>query len=231
MDYFIQAAEFFDTHNGAFTALFTIGLAISTILLWRATRNAALGSERAANIAEQALTQLERPFVFVKDIDLFTERTSDTPGTYGGSNPGAITAYIISVVLENGGQSPAIRMTYNFNCGHVTAHNIETFEFPDQKLLERGVLGPKGMLQTKAQTISAASMSEVVAGVDRWFIWGWADYDDIFNDTKRHRTEFCFEVKARRLPNGQTFVGFPMHGRFNATDDDCLRKPGSYSSN
>ena len=229
MGHIIQAAEFFDAHNGAFTALFTIILAISTILLWRATRDAARGGERAANIAEQALTRLERPFVFVKEIDLFTERAPDTPGTYGGVRPGTITAYKMSAVLENGGQSPAIRMAYNFNCGLIARHNIDTFDFPDQGPVERGVLGPKGMLQTKGQTISAATMIQIVGGIDRWFIWGWADYDDIFSDTKRHRTEFCFEVTARNLPDGQIFVSFPMHGKFSATDDDCLRKATPFS--
>jgi hypothetical protein len=210
-------------------AFFTAVLAISTIALWSSTKRAARSAERSASIAEQALVSLERPFIFVKEIDLFTERAIGPMSASGHNVPGRITTYRISAILENGGQSPAIRVIYNFNCGLIAAHNIDTFDFPDQGNDSRAVIGPKATLHTASQSISAASVGQIVAGVDRWFIWGWVDYDDIFIETKRHRTEFCFEVTARRLPNAEIVVGFSMHRRFNATDDDCLRKSKPYS--
>ena len=29
------------------------------------------------------------------------------------------------------------------------------------------------------------------------YMWGWTDYDDVFQRTKRHRTEFCLEIIVR----------------------------------
>ena len=58
----------------------------------------------------------------------------------------------------------------------------------------------------------------------RWYVWGWAEYDDVFSGTSRHRTEFCFEVKATRDPHtNEIYVAFPMHKRFNAADWNTLR--------
>jgi hypothetical protein len=51
--------DFIDTHNGAMTALFTLVLAVSTILLWRSTREAAI----AANAAAQHTRTVERAYV------------------------------------------------------------------------------------------------------------------------------------------------------------------------
>jgi hypothetical protein len=204
----------------AYVALFTAVLAVSTIMLWFSTRDAARGGERAANIAESALTKLERAFVFVKEINLLTDRPPD----------GLVHQYRVSAILENSGRTPAVRMVYNFNCGHVSEHNIPTFYFKDQGVPASGVLGPQATLQTFDRRFSQANLTQIMGGIDRWFIWGWVDYNDIFDGTPRHRTEFCFEMKARPMGSGTPFIGFPMHDRFNATDDDCLRKPEPFKS-
>jgi hypothetical protein len=211
-------------------AAFTIILGLSTILLWISTRDAARGGERAANVAERALTELERAFVFVKEIDMFTER-GDAVSIPGGRGiiGGEVRTYRIAPVLENSGQTPAVRLVYNINCGPIPSTDIEGFTFPDQGgTARRAVIGPKATLQSPSEAIPAANMDAIASKKERWFIWGWIDYDDIFRDTKRHRTEFCLEVSCRRLPNGQPFIGFPMHDRFNATDSDCQRQPEPY---
>src|SRR6185437_6905935 len=59
------AGEFLKEDSEALTAFFTIVLAVSTIALWASTKEAARGAERSAKIAEDALTVLERPWIFV----------------------------------------------------------------------------------------------------------------------------------------------------------------------
>ena len=34
----------------------------------------------------------------------------------------------------------------------------------------------------------------VKAGAERFLLWGWAEYDDVFAWSGRHRTEFANEV-------------------------------------
>ena len=55
------------------------------------------------------------------------------------------------------------------------------------------------------------------------------DYNDVFDDTPRHRTEFCFDVTADDVEDrGQTYMRFPAHGRYNGADDDYVRRPRPY---
>lgn len=201
---------------GAFTI---IGLAF-TVYYTRETAKAAVD---ATDIAKRALHDLERPFVFVKELDWFYEENPQTGVFYQGR---------LSVVLENSGSTPATRMTYSVNCGHIAASDIETYNFDDQtrNSVSKGVLGPKATLTTASQRISAATVTQLMPNVDRWFIWGAIEYDDVFEGTARHRTEYCFEIRAREMANKNLFFWFPMHNRFNATDGDCLRQPQPYQA-
>jgi hypothetical protein len=59
---------FLDGHGEAVTAAFTVVLAISTIMLWISTRDAAVAGSHTAEIAERALTELEAPIIGVKIV-------------------------------------------------------------------------------------------------------------------------------------------------------------------
>ncbi len=50
-----------DAHNSLVTAIATVVLTISTVMLWKATRD-------TAKIAEQTLRDLERPYIFVSEF-------------------------------------------------------------------------------------------------------------------------------------------------------------------
>jgi hypothetical protein len=61
------------------------------------------------------------------------------------------------------------------------------------------------------------------------YLWGWTDYDDIFQGTKRHRTEFCVEIIVHGDVRTETCqFSFPQQGRHNGSDKQCLREPGPY---
>jgi len=66
-------------------------------------------------------------------------------------------------------------------------------------------------------------------------IYGWIEYDDIFEVNQRHRTEFCVQITTfgdprfvRIVPQGQRVppvLSFPTYGSYNATDQNCRYKP------
>lgn len=202
-------------------AIFMVILAVSTIGLWLATR-------KLWKASEAGLANLERAFIFVKNISLTVDRDRKVPTPSGNVIGGQPQSYRIAVNFENSGQTPAVRVVYNFNCKSIGEKLLAGFSFPDIAPANRGVLGPKATLAVRDRSIPAQSISDIVSGKARWFIWGWVDYDDIFDKTDRHRTEFCFEVAGSRLPSGDIFISFPMHDRFNATDKDCLRRPEAF---
>jgi hypothetical protein len=60
-------------------------------------------------------------------------------------------------------------------------------------------------------------------------IWGWADYDDIFINTRRHRTEFCLSISIATQPDGSVSIQLPLYTGFNAADEECVEMPLPYT--
>jgi hypothetical protein len=54
-------------------------------------------------------------------------------------------------------------------------------------------------------------------------IWGWAEYDEVFSDAKRHRTEFAYLVVVSGSP--ASHVGFSQYKLHNGVDEDCTKQP------
>jgi len=63
------------------------------------------------------------------------------------------------------------------------------------------------------------------------FFYGWFEYDDVFEGTRRHRTEFAFKVNFitdPRIPNVIKAMRFDPYGtRYNCIDKGCLYQPGN----
>jgi hypothetical protein len=103
------ALAFVDIHNGAVTAIATIVIAAFTIVLAlvtgrqaHLTRIAAEAAKQSAFVAERALTELERPWIFIQGAKL-TWRDSQLPG-----QPRLRNDWYISLKLKNVGRMPAI---------------------------------------------------------------------------------------------------------------------------
>jgi hypothetical protein len=70
----------------------------------------------------------------------------------------------------------------------------------------------------------------VQAGTHRMYIWGWADYDDIFQNTERHRTEFCTEILVTGSLSGAVpGLSFVTRTNYNGSDGQTMKKPTPYS--
>ena len=83
-------------------------------------------------------------------------------------------------------------------------------------------------MYTPGISVSADEFKELSQKEITMLIWGWADYDDIFPYTKRHRTEFCLQIKVITQPDGGRRIQLPTYPRFNGFDDECLNKPKPY---
>src|SRR5262245_53607358 len=68
LEYADRVVPFLDAHERAITALFLVVLSLSTLLMWSATRKVARAGAHAAQVADHALTRLQRPFVFPRDF-------------------------------------------------------------------------------------------------------------------------------------------------------------------
>lgn len=69
----------------------------------------------------------------------------------------------------------------------------------------------------------------VQAGTHRLYMWGWADYNDIFEGTERHRTEFSAEILITgSLSDTVPGLAFVTLTKYNGSDRETMKKPKPY---
>ncbi len=100
------------------------------------------------------------------------------------------------------------------------------FTYPDrgQKQLFPVLIGPKSRIVGARSIIEEEALNQIIEGHARCYIWGWAEYNDVFDNKIRHRTEFCHEVVLTRIDGG-CLQEFRTYGPHNGADDQCMKKP------
>lgn len=162
--------------------------------------------------ADDSERRQTRAYVFMRDIKL-EKRNDDT--------------YDIIPAWENTGNSQTINMIAYLNHLMFPAQPIpNTFMYADIKF-DKNVpitLGPKAISNISFSKIrgSCANMFNNRDGIDNFFIWGYAEYNDVLT-LDRHITRFCYIVdqivfsddrKSARLSYGLCREG-------NCSDKEC----------
>lgn len=190
----------------------------------RASEKSARASEKSAALADEALMSAQRPYVFLKEIQVSLTK-----------NPinDEIQTCTLQPVWENTGTTP----TRNGR-GHVSWKYFERsvpadFDFSDFDDLGNRILsydayrplivGPKAAALSPVISIEPAILRQVRDLQGKLLIWGWTEYDEIFPGAKRHRTEFCYQVAVSGSP--ASHVGFSQYHLHNGVDEDCSKKP------
>jgi hypothetical protein len=229
-------------------ALFTLGLMIFTGKLWRATgklvKDAEEISERQAQDTRESLgiarvsadaardtvktmqdtaeRQL-RAYVFVNSID-----SRQVIGA-----PGLVDNVVIAPRLENSGATPPKHMETRTNWQWFEDGVVpNNFDFPEHReKAEIALLGPRAVIEGDPAVVPRPIIDRV-AKSGRLLVWGWVDYDDVFDGTARHRTEFCYEITVieRRDEWQKVFLDSRFYGKHNAADDECYRRPQPFAS-
>jgi hypothetical protein len=108
------------------------------------------------------------------------------------------------------------------------------FRYPDRIEADQpaGVVGPNVPVVFPLD-IAIADIVDIQNSRKSGYLYGWAEYDDIFPDTPRRRTEFCMLIDVFGDPHhipaergGPSVLGFVARGPYNGTDDECFYKPG-----
>lgn len=189
-----------------FLAAVTAALAFFTYFLWGATR-------RLVEDSRNALVSTQRAFVYIKNFEV-----------HPFENPNRLS---IIPTWENSGETPTKNMFSHVNWQWFLAAIPDDFNFPDLAGEEtnRLLIGPKQTITASPLEIKSEWIDRVIDGNGRIYIWGWTDYDDVFKDTARHRTEFCNEVIIIRTKEHEIAARFKLHKTHNGADDECLKKP------
>jgi hypothetical protein len=183
------------------------------------------GEKTTALLGEirDALYQSNRAFIFVKKIDA---------QFVGQKSTHTIIKWRFVAQWENGGKTPTKDAASYINYGLFEGSIDLGFHFPDfgeQQEAGHTMLGPGGSTHGHVD-IPIENLHKVKAGRARAYIWGWMDYNDVFPNTRRHRSEFCVEVVVDgEALEEKCHFSFRQHERFNGFDGECMRNAAPYS--
>lgn len=191
-----------------------------------AEQAAAMAGWRAAAEAQRdAIVIAQRAFLSIRDLSVqIYVHHSDR-----------IVGYRIHVNVMNSGQTIARRYAHNINV--VALDRVpDDFRYADRF----PGASPTGTVAPGASTflLGEVAIQDIVAAFDgrkEAIIYGWLEYDDVFET--RHRTEFCMKIgviadprttRVTPMPGGTTpsVLTFTGYGKYNSIDDDCVYRPG-----
>ena len=184
-----------------------------------AASQAATATSAQVRLSQQAMLNTQRAFVYVQ-------------GFYGIAHTdesGKVVTWAMMPIWENNGATGTRRLYNHVSCRAFPSEPPANFDFPD--LWEENatpgavalMLGPKSTLRGRRIHIPVEDLIAVAAGTRQIYMWGWAEYDDVFEGTDRHRTEFCVQVNVIGDPTLPKFEHFtpssaPWH---NGADEEC----------
>jgi hypothetical protein len=211
-------------------------LVLFTGLLWWVTRDLVrLGARQEGLIRAQL--EGRRAFVFVESYSPSAIIDLDDDGEK------VITGWKIDARIRNAGDTQTKHLLTGLNWSTEECDAPDKTGYPDRADDARSpvMIGPKAFIDIDGPIIDCLSLQETVPEYEsaqrrRIFIWGWIDYNDIFPETPRHRTEFCCEIVAKgdlqsleMLAKEGVPLRFLNHPRHNGADDECMRKPQPYN--
>ena len=223
-----------ESHHDLVIALGTLAIAAFTYTLWRATdrlwRTSQIHAghmERSVGIAENSLVAVQRAFVSVPLVEVGAVLENQV-----------VIGWRIFVVWENTGTTPTRHLVTNINIQTLETEMPDDFDYPDvtRRNIQRAFLPPRGTLRSGggAGFIAIADLLRAASRRAHIYIYGWADYNDIFPDTERHRTEFCSELLILADPRVvdphvmANSYALTFCRKYNGTDDECYRHPAPY---
>jgi hypothetical protein len=175
--------------------------------------------------ATQHFKIVERAFISAS----FTQNANRDIGT------GNVTHWIFKPVWTNGGSTPTRHMNNHISI-HILANDLpEDWDFPNvwaaavpvdkRKPVPLGV-SPKGSIEGQSVSVTVDDMDDIVGGQKKLFLWGMAEYNDVFPHTPKRITRFAVRVVAGgnpRDPNRMSFsyIFLPTH---NCSDEECTRQ-------
>lgn len=182
-----------------------------TVELVEATKASADAAKKSADVAREALIATQRAFVFVTTI--IPRR--------GINMDGDTTHWVFEVQWKNSGNTPTKNMFVRMNLLPFDGELPDDFDFKDLGNDNVPVfIGPQSMVGSGQLSVQVADVEAVIAGNKKLFLWGWAEYDDTFKDTPRHRVEYCFDIRiAGEAKTDKNSIQMSMYRRHNGNYD------------
>jgi hypothetical protein len=183
---------------------------------------AALGTlsaiKRQADLMESSLVSVQRAFVFAKNIEI-GPRVVDA-----GTNQ--TTEWHFGIQWENSGMTPTKGLEIHVNFWSQPTPLPTGYPFPNlETTIIPFVLGPKGTTGTGPLRIPVQCLLRIQHGTQHAYLYGSATYRDIFKNTPKHVTKFCWTITGvsgnPASPTDNVMFQWAAHNEHNCADDEC----------
>ncbi len=188
-------------------------LVIVVFLQWRWMNRQVIWMQKSADVAEKDLIFSHRAFVFLKKFDIQTLHY-----------PKKIT---IIPTWQNSGNTQTKKMFTRINWKYFSPDIPDNYDFADLGVDENipTLIAPKSTIDAHELIIEEEYINAVINKDGQIYIYGWAEYNDIFENTQRHRTEFCYRVVIIQFDEKPVRIYFEIYAKYNGTDNECLKEP------
>ncbi len=176
-----------------------------------ATQQTIINDRESANVDEEHFRLDHRAVISIYGIG-----TTGADGIGVGVLPKG--APLIIITFENSGQTPARKVF--FHC-RIESSLPKAIKFPSTK--GNGgtfFMGPRSTNAHK-EPITSEDLIKIQKGEKTIFVYGEADYFDIFD--KRHRTQFCFQNSGVSITPDMKIASydFAKCEKYDCADKDC----------
>jgi len=181
-------------------------------------------AKKSADVAEKTLLIIQRPIIAVERFEDFATVDPDKK---------IVTAWTFRAFIKNSGESTAVNGHNHINLAYRGTDLPDDFDYHDVQSKRPdaiSIVTAKQENELLNFVIGIEYAMAIYGGDRKMFFYGWFEYDDTFEDTKRHRTEFAFKIGFPNDPRNPTFhkaMSFDVYGsRYNCIDKGCLYQPG-----
>ena len=225
------AGDFADKKQGPLTAIATVIISIFTIILVAVTGRQAKLTGDSVRIAEKALTEVERAFVFIDGFSdelslkadsmqigeiAFYKKTGDDPELF-------LTRFAAHPRWKNSRNTPTKNMKIQVDWQNFGARPPTQFPPPYTKIPDFLFIGPNAIELSEGKDMSRAPQALIdfeienpVRGPPLILIWGRAEYEDVFGHP--HFVEWCYRLRLERHDGKRIRAHFIQWGEYNRTD-------------
>jgi hypothetical protein len=206
---------------------FAIFLILSSVLQAMWLRRAVEAAEDSTRLVGSALVATQRAYVTLREFRVNVTRLSAIED---------IQSATVQPVWENGGTTPVrngrSHVSWKYFAGNIPSDlDLGDLDESGNRIVIEDkylplAIGPRGFAHSPVILIEGSTVRMVREKQGQVLIWGWAEYDDVFEGSARHRTEFCYQMQVTGSLS-QSHIAFSVYKRFNAMDADCERQPGT----
>lgn len=204
---------------------FVLFLALISVMQGLWLRRAVEAAEESAHIVDSTMVATQRAYVVLREFKVHVTRLSAIED---------IQSCAVQPIWENAGTTPIRNGRSHVNWRYFERAIPSDLDLADVDEMGNRivspdaylplVIGPRGIAYSPVIVIEGSTIRMVREMQGRLLIWGWAEYDDIFDSVRRHRTEFCYQMNVTGSLSS-SHIGFSQYKRFNGVDDDCEKRP------